>query len=77
MALHPDFLRSPYAILPPESRWFPAAVHGTMRLQHPELGGSLRPWRWNRCSVECFLQTLSSCLRQQEESECQVFPMLL
>ncbi len=25
MALHPDFPRSPYAILPPESRWFPAA----------------------------------------------------
>ncbi|MGK2913513.1 MAG: DEAD/DEAH box helicase family protein [Porticoccaceae bacterium] len=25
MALHPGFPRSPYAILPPESRWFPAA----------------------------------------------------
>ena len=25
MALHPDFPRSPYAVLPPEQRWFPAA----------------------------------------------------
>ncbi len=25
MALHPDFPRSPYAVLPPELRWFPAA----------------------------------------------------
>jgi type III restriction enzyme len=25
MALHSDFPRSPYAILPPELRWFPAA----------------------------------------------------
>jgi type III restriction enzyme len=25
MALHPNFPRSPYAILPPELRWFPAA----------------------------------------------------
>lgn len=25
MALHPDFPRSPYAILPPDQRWFPAA----------------------------------------------------
>jgi type III restriction enzyme len=25
MALHPDFPRSPYAILPPDRRWFPAA----------------------------------------------------
>jgi len=25
MALHPDFPRSPYEVLPPELRWFPAA----------------------------------------------------
>jgi type III restriction enzyme len=25
MALHPDFPRSPYEILPPDLRWFPAA----------------------------------------------------
>jgi type III restriction enzyme len=25
MALHPDFPRSPYSILPPDTRWFPAA----------------------------------------------------
>src|SRR5271155_1739523 len=25
MALHPDFPRSPYVILPPDLRWFPAA----------------------------------------------------
>ncbi len=25
MALHPDFPRSPYEILPPDVRWFPAA----------------------------------------------------
>lgn len=25
MALHPDFPKSPYAILPPDQRWFPAA----------------------------------------------------
>ena len=25
MALHPDFPISPYEVLPPEERWFPAA----------------------------------------------------
>lgn len=25
MALHPNFPRSPYEVLPPELRWFPAA----------------------------------------------------
>ena len=25
MALHPDFPRSPYEVLPPDQRWFPAA----------------------------------------------------